>query len=82
MRAYKLAIVLLLICTPAIAQPSPQQRPTAVQMLANQLAVSIAQNAELIERNGQLEDQIMMLRKRVIELSPKPEPTDPKPEQK
>lgn len=70
-------ILCILFCTAASAAIA-QQRPTAIQLLSQQLAAAIAQNAELIERVGTLEDHIAALRKQIAE-RPK-EPQGPKPE--
>lgn len=44
-----------------------QPRPTAIQILAQQLAVALAHNAELHEKIGQLEDRVMQLAKQKSE---------------
>lgn len=68
------AILLTLAITPAMAQPTLSQRPTAIQIMANQLATAIMNNAELVERNGQLEEQVAALRKKLAE---KQKPSEP-----
>lgn len=65
MRRFVLATVVFgSVLAPALAQ---QPRPTAAQILAGQLAQVVAQNAELVERNGQLEDRIAILTKQLGE---------------
>ncbi len=71
-----LFLALLLLSTPALAQAP--QRPTAIQIMAQQLAAAIAQNAELVERNGKLEDQIaQLLKQRDAAPPPPPAPAQP-----
>lgn len=48
-------------------QAQPQQRPTATQILAQQIAGVLVQNAELIERNAALEERVAALTKQIAE---------------
>lgn len=74
MRASIVPLIVVLSAV-AYAQPVQQpQRPTAVQIVAQHLAVAITQNAELLERIGALEDQVTALRRQLAEKADHPKP--------
>jgi hypothetical protein len=57
-------VMVSLVAAPALAQTT-QQRPTAAQMLAQELGAAVGQNAELAERLGKLEDENTALKRQI-----------------